>query len=288
MKNNMNLLEEDNYGKILEQLYKIPYNTLFARAVLESKVSGSVFVDNKDDPKTVFIAHPYGMSLLFGDTQNLRFNSSLADYILNVNGHRLKYEWLQVYPEKWNDKLKEILNEKIIDYSKISDEHSQKELDMFIEKSRKTHVIKWRRVNFEYKNYNKIVSIDSPYSIRLIDSDIYDSIEGAVIPKYFWNSKEDFLSNGIGYALMMDNDIVSISFSSVKTKNELEIGVETSENYRGMGFAKHVCRNLLSYCHNNQYSPIWACKKENLGSYGLAKSLGFEESLLLPYYELIK
>lgn len=288
MKNGINLLEEDKYEKILDQLYEIPYNTLFARAVLESKVSGRVFVDNKDEPKTVFIAHPYGMSLLFGDTENLEFNSSLADYILNINGERHKYEWLQVYPENWNDKLKEMLNEKIIDYSKISDEYSQKELDMFIEKSRKSHVIKWRRVNFEYKSSNKIINIESPYSIKLIDSDIYDKIEGAVIPKYFWNSKEDFLSNGIGYALIKGNDIVSIAFSSVKTKNELEIGVETSENCRGMGFAKHVCRKLLSYCQKNQYSPAWACKKENLGSYKLAKSLGFEESLILPYYELIK
>lgn len=284
----MKLIEEDKYGKILEQLYEVPYNTLFARAVLELKSHGRVLVDNMDEPKTIFIAHSYGMSLLFGDTENLEFNTSLGDYMLNTNGDRLKYEWMQVYPEKWNDKLREILNEKIINYSKIASEYSQTELDNLINKDRKNHVIQWRRVNFKYKNINTVINVESEYNIKLIDSDIYDRLEGSVIPKYFWKSKEGFLSDGVGYVLMNGNDIVSIAFSSCKFENELEIGVETSENYRGMGFAKHVCRAMLTYCKLNGYFPIWACKKENIGSYRLAKGLGFEESLVLPYYELVK
>lgn len=286
MKNHTNLIKKDKY-KIIKQLSEIPYNTLFARSVLESKANGKVFVDNKDEPKTVLIAHSYGMSLLLGDTENLEFNASLADYMLNINGDRLKSEWLQVYPEKWNIKLGEILNEKIINCSKIAGDYTQQELDISIDKYRKSHIIQWGRVNFEYKGVNNNVNIASKYNIKLIDSNIYERLEGSVIPKYFWNSKENFLLDGIGYVIMNGNDIVSIAFSSCKLKNELEIGVETAENYRGMGFAKQVCQELLSYCQKNKYIPIWACKKENLGSYRLAKSLGFEESLILPYYELV-
>jgi GNAT superfamily N-acetyltransferase len=286
MENGMKLINENKYGRLLEELNGIPYNTLFARAVLESKVLGKVFVDNVSNPKTVLIAHSYGMSLLFGDTENLEFNSSLADYVLNTNSDRLKYEWMQVYPERWNDKLSEILNDKIIDYSKIAGEYSQTDLEMLIEKNRKSHVIQWGRVNFNY--CNRVINVESEYNIKLIDSDLYDRIEGTVIPKYFWNSKEGFLSDGIGYVLMIGNDIASVAFSSCKFENRLEIGVETSENYRGMGFAKHLCLVMLAYCKLNGYSPVWACRKENIGSYKLAKSLGFEEDLILPYYELIK
>lgn len=288
MENGMILIKEDKYGKILDQLYEVPFNTLFARAVLESKSHGRVFVDNNEEPTTVFIAHSYGMSILFGDTENLEFNTSLVDYILNVNGDRLKYEWLQVYSEKWNDKLREILNEKIINYSKIAHDYSQTELDDFIEENRKSNIIQWGRVNFNYGNINKIISSASAYNIKVIDSDIYDQIEGTVIPKYFWKSKEGFLSDGIGYVLMNGKDIVSIAFSSCKFGNELEIGVETSEKYMGMGFAKQICSVMLAYCQKNNYFPIWACRKENIGSYRLAKSLGFEESLIIPYYELVK
>jgi GNAT superfamily N-acetyltransferase len=288
MENGMKIIQEDKYGKIFEQLNEIPYNTLFARAVLETKVPGRVFVDNESDPKTVLIAHSYGMSLLFGDTENLEFNSSLANYVLNTNSDRLKYEWMQVYPERWNDKLSEILNGKIINFSKIAVEYSQTELDMLAKENRKSHVIQWGRVNFRHKDITKIINVESKYTIKLIDSDIYDRIEGAVVPKHFWKSKEDFLSDGVGYVLMIDNDIISIAFSSCKFENELEIGVETSENHRGMGFAKHVCKVMLAYCKLNGYSPVWACRKENIGSYRLAKSLGFDESLTLAYYELIK
>lgn len=287
MKNGMKLLQQDTYGKILEQLYEIPYNTLFARAVLELKANGTVWGDNQDNPKTVFIAHSYGMSLLFGNIENEDFNTSLVDYILNINGNRSKYEWLQVYPEEWNDKLSEITKAKIINYATIAAEYSPKELEMLIEKYRKKHVIQWNRVNFKYNYNNKTVNIEPKYNMKLINPDTWEQIEGSVIPKYFWKSKEDFKLDGIGYALMNGNDIVSIAFSSCKFKNELEIGVETSENYRGMGFAKQVCQKLLTYCQKYNYIPIWACRKENIGSYRLAKSLGFEESLTLPYYELV-
>ncbi len=288
MKDGMILVNENQYEEILVQLKSIPFNTLFARAVLELKVFGKVFVDNINEPKSIYIAHEYGMSLLFGDTENLEFNLNLKEYLLNKNKYRTKYELLQVYPEKWNDKLKELLNDNIIKYSKLLDNYSKSKADTLIEKYKENHIVQWGRVNFVYKEIDKAIFPKSEYKIKLIDSEIYDRIEGSVIPKFFWKSKELFLSEGIGYALMNGDDIVSIAFSSCKFENVLEIGVETSEKYRKMGFAKYVCQELLSYCQKNNYSPIWACKLENTGSYLLAKSLGFEEAIILPYYELIK
>lgn len=287
MKNGMMLVQVTQYEEILKKLKEIPFNTLFASAVLECKAPGSVFVDNINEPKTFYIAHYYGMSLLFGDTDNETFNTSLSDYMLNVSTHRLKQEWLQVYPEKWNEKLKEILNNKIIDCSTLEDTYSQTDLDILIEKSRKSHVIKWTRVNFKYKELTVNSELPAEYTLKLIDPYIYDHIEGTVIPKYFWNSREQFLSDGIGYALMKGTDIVSIAFSSCIVGNHLEIGVETSKNYRGMGLGKYACIKMLTFCKNNNYIPIWACRRENAGSYKLAKSLGFEECATLPYYELV-
>jgi len=288
MNDGMILVNKNQYEKILIQLKSIPFNTLFARAVLELKVSGKVFVDNINEPKSIFIAHEYGMSLLFGDTENLEFNLKLKKYLLNENNDRVKHEWLQVYPEKWNDKLKELLNDNIINYSKLLDEYSKSEADILIEKYRENYIIQCGRVNFVYKEIDKAIFFKSEYEIKLIDSEIYDRIEGSVIPKFFWKSKELFLTEGIGYALMNGDDIVSIAFSSCKFDNMLEIGIETSEKYRNMGFAKHVCQELLSYCQKNNYSPIWACRFENTGSYLLAKSLGFEEIITLPYYEAVR
>ena len=44
MENGMILIKEDKYGKILDQLNEVPYNTLFARAVLELKSHGMVLL----------------------------------------------------------------------------------------------------------------------------------------------------------------------------------------------------------------------------------------------------
>jgi RimJ/RimL family protein N-acetyltransferase len=287
MKNGMRLVQVAQYKKIIKKLNEIPFNTLFASAVLESKAHGSVFVDNIYQPKTFYIANFYGMSLLFGETENEAFNASLSDYMLNVVPHRVKPEWLQVYPEKWNDKLKQILNNRIIDYSALEDTHSKEDLDIFIEKSRKSHVIQWTRINLKYKELNINSDLPGKYSLSPIDSYIYDNIEGSVIPKYLWNSKEQFLADGIGYALMKGNDIVSIAFSSCIVGKFLEIGVETSKSYRGMGLGKYACLEMLNFCKNNNYVPVWACHKENIGSYKLAKSIGFEECAAIPYYELV-
>ncbi len=288
MNGGMNVLPQNKYGEILDQLSKIPFNTLFARSVLELKANGLVWADNQDNPKTVFIANSYGMSLLFGDTESQGFNTSLRHYMLNKNGERFKHEYLQVYPDKWNSKLQALLKGKIINHATAANQYPQQELEAMLEKYRKSHVFQWQRVNFKYANTNKTINIDPQYNIKLIDLNIWERIEGSVIPKYFWKSKENFSLEGIGYALMNGNDIVSIAFSSCKHENYLEIGVETSEKYRGRGFARQVCQELLTYCQKNNYIPVWACRKENIGSYKLAKSLGFVESLILPYYELVQ
>lgn len=288
MNDGMILVNKNLYKKILVQLKKIPFNTFFAQAVLDLKACGKVYVDNINEPTTIYIAHDYGMSLLFGDTENLEFNLDLKKYLLNEFKNRNSYEFLQVYPEKWSNKLEELLNDNLVKYSKLLDSYSKSEADTLVERYKENHIIQWGRVNFNYKEIDKSIFPKSEYKIKLIDSEIYDRIEGIVIPKFFWKSKELFLSDGIGYALMNGDDIVSIAFSSWKYEDILEIGVETLEKYRKMGFAKYVCQELLSYCQKNNLSPIWACRLENTGSYLLAKSLGFEEVIILPYYELIK
>jgi L-amino acid N-acyltransferase YncA len=80
--------------------------------------------------------------------------------------------------------------------------------------------------------------------------------------------------------------LVSTAFSSFIHDHQLEIGIETSENSRGKKFAMVVCSSLIDYCLENNYEPIWACRAENIGSYKLAVTLGFEPIVSIPYYKL--
>lgn len=332
MNNGMILLEENKYEGLLMKLHLIPFNTLFARAVLEKKVTGVVYVDNTVTPNTVLISHYYGMSLLFGETNHNEFNKSLVNYMLNAENTRFKNEFMQVYPNEWNRKLTELLGAQIIDYETMLQHHPNDVVDELI-KQKISHIIQWKRVNLIHKDIDRQILINngsktnnilfepfknddkkkfyenakyetkkedyknllnvsenhrvSSFLISLIDSKLFDLIDGSVIPMYFWKSKEAFLANGVGFALIINNEIASIAFSAFRDDNVLEIGVETFVTHRRLGYAKIVCNALIQYCKTKNYIPIWACKKENNGSLSLAKSLGFEETIIIPYYELI-
>jgi RimJ/RimL family protein N-acetyltransferase len=67
----------------------------------------------------------------------------------------------------------------------------------------------------------------------------------------------------------------------------LEIGIETLEKFRGMGFAYHASAALIDHCIENGLEPVWACRLENQGSYYLAQKLGFVPSRMMPYYQLM-
>ena len=60
------LLGKNNYNILTEPLNKVTINSLFARSVIEFRVTGKVYVDDCDHPRTLYVVHPYGMSLLFG------------------------------------------------------------------------------------------------------------------------------------------------------------------------------------------------------------------------------
>ena len=48
----MKILEKTDYYKLTGLLKEVNYNNLFARSVIEHKVTGKVFVDNPENPKT--------------------------------------------------------------------------------------------------------------------------------------------------------------------------------------------------------------------------------------------
>ena len=273
----MILLDRKEYNKIIDPLKSVTVNNLFARSVVEQKVSGKVFVDNADNPKTYYVIHPYGMTLLFGNWANLEFNNKFRDYALNTNRIRDKYEWMQVFPNEWNDTLSNLFGNAL-----VKSENNTKE----------TGIIELNtRVNFRfmYKKYLQLAKTQQSYvEIVRTDAKIFDNMQGSVVPKYFWDNKEDFLKNGIGFSLLYNSQLAATAYTSCLHDDKLELGIETVEKYRKMGFAEIVCCALIDYCIENKYEPVWACRLENVGSYKLAQKLGFEPILQTPYYRLSK
>jgi len=271
------LLDKQYYNKVIEPLKLVSINNLFARAVVEQKAPGKIYVDNIDNPKTFYVLHSYGMSLLFGDWNYNEFNKQFREYALNNNHIRDKYEWMQVFPDEWNNTLINLFGKDLVKSADNTKEAGIVELNT--------------RVNFKFshKKYSsKIKTKVENIEIVRTDANIFLNMPGYVVPKYYWFNENDFLENGVGFSLFSNKQLAATAFSSWIFDNKLEIGIETIKEFRGKGFAGIVCGAIIDYCIANKYEPVWSCRLENTGSYRLAQKMGFEPIYELPYYRLSK
>ncbi|MCG8476987.1 MAG: GNAT family N-acetyltransferase [Cytophagales bacterium] len=270
-------LEWEKYSLLNEPVKNVAINSLFARAVIEKKVAGKIFVDDADAPKTYYVVHPYGMSLLFGDSSNETFNRRFADYCLNRSGKRRTCEWMQAYPSDWDAVLPELFAGKLVKPSDKSEVPKE-----CIELN--------TRVNFRfdierYLDFKKN-NIKEEFELVRTGSEIFHKMKGSVVPANFWNNAEDFCRYGVGFSLFHKEKLATTAYSAFIFKDELELGMETQPEFRGKGFAQYACSSLIDYCLSNDYEPVWACKLENTPSYRLAQKLGFVPDVTLPYYRL--
>lgn len=269
-------LEKSQYHKVADSLRQVTINNFFARSVIEKKVNGSVYVDNVKEPKTFYIVHPYGMSLLFGENDNREFNAAFHDYALNISKKREKHEWMQAFPGSWDATLKNLFRERLVK----SDENSKT-----------NHIVEFNtRLNFKFNadKYLNLKRSKSGSDLKIIrtNKEIFEEMKGSVVPFYFWENADDFYKNGIGFSAFYEDKLVSTAYSAFIHDNFLELGIETVEGYRGKGIAWFTCAALIDFCLENNFEPIWACRLENTGSVKLAQKLGFEISARIPYYRL--
>jgi len=273
----MILLDKSNYHKVIAPLNEVGINNLFARAVVERHVNGTIHVDNAENPTTFYVRHPYGMALLFGVTTNQVFNSWLFAHALNLFRTRDRFEWLQAYPKTWNDQIATQWEEYLIK----SDENTEG-VNTLVEVN--------TRVNFKF-NKEKYLDFKSRLSscdldVVRTDTHMFEQMKGSVIPSRFWNNGVDFNERAVAFSVL-DGDVVACTaFSAFVIEQQLEIGIETADNYRGKGYAVGTCCALIDYCMENDYEPVWGCKLENTPSYLLAQKLGFEPTIYWPFYRL--
>ncbi len=258
-------LKKHEYNLVRPILEQTPFNTLMAEAVAGAMAPGRIYADRREQPRSCLISHSYGMSFLLGYSDDKDYRERLPEYLRNSGKERRSAEMLQVYPEKWSDLLNSL---------KSAGE-----------------VKEWGRVNFTFREerfpVREAPSKGKPETV-MIDRHIFENFQGTVIPKFFWNSAEEFLEKGAGFCVKDNGSgkAAGIAFSSCLWPPFLEIGVETAKEHRGKGVAFKACRRMIAFCLENHLEPVWSCKKENTPSFQLALKLGFEEKCSHPYYEL--
>lgn len=271
-------LSRNSYHLLLPLLDEVKINTLFARFILEHKVTGKVYVNRLENPSVYYIEHPYGMSLLLGDTGDEAFNRRFVEYALNTNGNRKHYLWMQAYPKTWNDKLESLLGIKLVQAGNHENQVQSKIVELNT------------RVNFKFNpdKYNRFRQTLTGKNCEIVRTDekLYAAMTGSVVPCHFWDHATEFVKNGVGFSLLYEGKLATTAFSAYIFEGVLELGMETFPEYRGKGLAQWACAALIDYCLERNYEPVWSCRLENTASFNLAQKLGFEPTITLPYYRL--
>ena len=274
----MILLPVHKYSVLKEQIKEVQRNVLFARSVVEKHLSGIIYVDNVNEPRTSLIAHPYGMLLLMGDSNNIEFNDRFKSYAFNTAKIRAKHEWLITPSPEWDNVLTDLFGDSLIKTS----ENSGKEASGKIELNGR------QNFSFNVQKYAQFEKRTIPEHDLIVKTDavLFEQMTGSVIPQKFWDNAKDFETNGSGYTLLHNGEIAATAFSAFVHENRLEIGIETVEKYRGNGYAELVCCKLIDECLESGLVPVWSCRSENTASVRLDGKLGFETTLSFPFYRL--
>lgn len=282
----MKIFNKSRCKELLPLIKKAGINTLFAQYVLEERVEGRVYVDNCENPRSIYIRHPYGMTLLYGELEDEQFNREFLAYMLNKAGKREGQEWMQVYPVELSTKVEELLGTHLVK----KDPDGPYDRNAF--PGGDENVLSYERVNFAFNRElfrkNKAEAGEVEGKIVVTDEELFNSITGSVIPAKFWDNSKQFVERGKGFTLLdHQGEAASTAFAAFICDDKLELGIETAAKHHGKGYAHAVSAALIEYCLAKGFLPVWACHSANIGSRKLAEKLGFVESKRLPYYRLV-
>ena len=255
-------LSKEKYTLVIPFLKDIECETIYAYSILENKQQGRIFVDNLMFPKTALFWHYCGFAIVSGDCNNNEFNNELLKLLYGDYEKNQRKFVLYASNDAWRIKLSSLLDD---------DQVVNKRLRLSF---------KFDDCFFNLQNF----SVPYGYEIKEIDKLLLEKIEGNIIPRFSWHSPQAFLDYGKGFCLIHEDKIACTAFSASIGNNQIDIGVETNDNYRRNGFGVITAAMMVSFCLDNAFEPIWGCRNDNTGSSSIALKLGFRQRTSYAFY----
>lgn len=268
-------LAHDDFPELRNLLLDVPFNTLFARSVIEDRVEGQVWVDRRRAPSLAHIVHPYGMSLLLAQGR-LDDLDGFAKHAIGLRraGQAL---WMQVHPQRIASQL-----DRLFDTDRASAAATPDD----------SWIRRYTRTNFRFDPSRYFAAreattrLPGDCALRPMRAEEFVLPDIGVSPAKFWKNAEQFMARGGGWCSLQGGEVAAIAFTSFRLDAQLEIGVETRLQYRGRGHAQRAACALIDACLASGLEPVWSCRKENAASFHLAESLGFDPVFDGAYYHL--
>ncbi len=156
----------------------------------------------------------------------------------------------QAYPGSWDSKLAELFKDKIVKSGVSPGKQNARKIELNA------------RVNFKFNIDMYLASkriVNQDFRIVRTNTETFNKMKGSVVPGAFWNNELHFNEKAVGFSLFFEDELAATAFTSYIHGSQHEIGIETLTEYRGRGFALHVCSALIDYCLDNDYEPVWSC-----------------------------
>ncbi|MFW9835368.1 MAG: GNAT family N-acetyltransferase [Candidatus Thorarchaeota archaeon] len=233
------------------------------RAVIEHTSPGKIWVDDKAQPQSGFMATTEGWFLV-GSPDNYGFNQGLRnlvhDMILKskfyspVNPEFLRYLFFHIDSDEWKAHFPEIFDIR------------PPQPTYRIHFTCTDVVLDWR--DKIPKGY-RLLQVDSKFDAASLEfpEDIREWVE---------HSLDDQMKRGFGKCLVHGNKVVVWINSDCASGDECEIGIITTEDYRLKGLGSLTAAATVDHCLSSGFTSVgWHCEDHNFGSIATARKVGF-------------
>lgn len=246
----MNLLKvkSENYSDYLQYINEINCGAVYPLSIAEGLQYGEIY--ESEDKSSVLLWHHCGFAFLAGACDET-FLEAVYELILDQN-HAGKRRLILF-----------VNNTAAKDFFSV-----------------KANIVIEQRCFYEYRNAEAFYHTVLPdgYTIQEIDADILCRMQGRIVPSFSWSSDKVFLEKGKGFCILHGEHIAAWAFSAAVSSKEIDIGVETSPEYRNRGLAAVVSSRMIQYILEQNKKPVWACYAQNMASQALAEKIGFEKT----------
>ena len=231
----------------IEYAYRCSSNRVYPLSIAEGIQNGDMIADNEENMQCVLFWHYCGFAYLSGNVTEEFLEKIYEEYFCKETKRR----FVLITDD-----------EKVIRYFEG-----------------KPGLLMDQRKEYSFDRANKISGRDLKTDLRIerIDASNRKAIQGRIVPSFSWDSDEAFLKGGFGYIAMDGEKFAAIAFSAAVSSEEVDIGVETAEDYRNRGLAKILAGYMIREIVKNGKTPVWAHAAGNIGSMKTALGVGFKE-----------
>ena len=145
-----------------------------------------------------------------------------------------------------------------------------------------------KQINLYHHNEQCKMNGQTEHIYQITDSWLKLGLPNAQLVKdemYSYNTTEDFLKNGFGLVLIINDLVCGYCLSEYSIDSECAINIWVDEKFRKLGYAKAMTTLFLQYSKGKNWNVFWACDSDNLPSNKVAQLSGFSMHSKQNYFE---